>query len=330
MLPRLPAEFERQSAILLGCNELLPQHPQALVEIIGSLIEHIPLVVTVDSEERRGYLVTMLCDWGIPVHLLRYVSMPLRGAWVRDSGPSFVQQPDGNFNIIESAVSSRLGDEAVPAELASMLKLPVTRVPELVEGGNLISNGGGLCVSTTRLLLRNQQRGLDEQQVRDLLREHYGCDQLIILQPLINEPTAHVDVFATFVAEDTVVVGEYDRKVDPINADVLDYNARLLSGAQTRSGKLKVLRIPMPANHGGYWHTYTNVIYANGRLLVPRYPFLDEATDRAALQFYANLLRGWQIIGVDATTLVHQRGAPRWISMNIPYLGDAAQPTFRL
>ena len=35
----MPAEFEKQSAILLGCNELLPYHPRVLVELAAALID---------------------------------------------------------------------------------------------------------------------------------------------------------------------------------------------------------------------------------------------------------------------------------------------------
>src|SRR5687767_14197617 len=68
-----PAEFEKQSAIILGCNELLPFHPQAMVDIVATLIERIPLVAIVDSEEQRKHLITLLCDWGLPAHLLHFV-----------------------------------------------------------------------------------------------------------------------------------------------------------------------------------------------------------------------------------------------------------------
>ena len=50
----MPAEFEKQSAILLGCNELLPYHPRVLVELAAALIDKIALIGLVEDEEQRN------------------------------------------------------------------------------------------------------------------------------------------------------------------------------------------------------------------------------------------------------------------------------------
>lgn len=326
-----PGEFERQAALMVGVNELLPHAPQVMIDLIDALIDRIPLVAMVESEEQRRQLVTQLCDWGLPAHLLHYVFMPVQGMWVRDYGPGFARFTDGTVGILDAeySVANRLNDDMVPTAIAMLLKLPVLHVPLAVEGGNILSNGRGLFITTTALLSVNERRGYDQRRVQDVLWDYYGFSQGAVLRNLAGERTGHADMIATFTAPDTVVLGAYDRHVDPVNADALDFNAQLLSGIKTASGPLKVVRIPMPPHHDGYYRTYTNVIYANGTLLVPSYPDVDPELERRAFAVYRQLLPDWEIIGIDCTGLLRGFGALRCLSVNIPHwLGDrfAAPP----
>ncbi len=309
---------------MLGCNELMVYHPQAMVDLISILIEHIPVVAIVNSEEQRRNLITLLCDWGLPAHLLHYVSLPVKGMWVRDYGPVFVrsQQRGIIINDAEYIESDRIHDDLAPTELANLLKLPVKSVPMLIEGGNILSNGQGLCLTTDALMSRNQTRGRSKAQVKQCLCEFYGFNQVVILDALRAEPTGHIDMFATFVSPDTVFLGQYDPKVDPVNYDVLEKNAGILSGIRTAAGPLKVVRIPMPSNRGSVWRTYTNAIYANDVVVVPTYAHFDADVERRAMGLYAAHLPGWEIIGIDAGSVIVQRGSLRCVSINIPWLED--------
>jgi agmatine/peptidylarginine deiminase len=318
----MPAEFEKQSAILLGCNELLPYHPRTLVELCAALIDKIALIGIVESEEQRKLLITLLCDWGLPAHLLNFISLPVKGMWVRDYGPGFVRGRDGSITILDAEYleSDRPEDDKAPTEFASLLRLPVSHVPLFCEGGNILSNGHGLCLTTTSILARNAARGYSMNSINDILAKFYGFRDIVVLNPLLSEHTGHIDMFATFVAPNVVVVGEYDPKVDPVNADVLNANAALLSQVRTAFGPLRVIRIPMPSNRGGMWKTFTNVIFANGTLIMPTYGAADFELEKVAMEAYARLLPGWEIVGIDATSVIKQRGSLRCVSINIPWL----------
>ena len=309
---------------MLGCNELMVYHPQAMVDLISILIDHIPVVAIVNSEEQRRNLITLLCDWGLPAHLLHYVSLPVKGMWVRDYGPVFVRSQHRGIviNDAEYIESDRVNDDMAPTELANLLKLPVKSVPMLIEGGNILSNGQGLCLTTDALMSRNQARGRSKAQVEQCLRQSYGFNQVITLDALRAEPTGHIDMFATFVSPSTLLLGEYDPKVDPVNHDVLNKNAALLRGVQTAAGPLKIVRIPMPSNRGSIWRTYTNAIYANDVVVVPTYAHFDADVERRAMAIYAEHLPGWEIIGIDAGSVIVQRGSLRCVSINIPWLED--------
>ena len=318
----MPADFEKQSAIVLGCNELFPFHPRVLVDLCASLIDKIALIGIVEDEEQRKQVITLLCDWGLPAQLLHFVSLPVKGMWVRDYGPAFVRGRDGAITILDAEYleTDRPEDDKAPSELAALLRLPVSPVPLICEGGNLLSNGQGLCLTTVALANRNVARGYSSQKVTEILSSYYGFRQVVSLKPLMSEPTGHIDMFATFVAPNVVVVGQYDPKIDPVNADVLDENARMLAQTRTSFGPLRVVRIPMPSNRGGIWKTFTNVIYANGTLIMPTYGTSEIEAQKEAVATYQRLLPDWEILGIDATTIIKQRGSLRCVSINIPWL----------
>ncbi len=319
---RMPGDFEPQSAIILGCNELLPHCPRLLVDLLAPLLQCIPVIAIVNDEAQRMQLLTLACDWGLPAQLIHFICLPVIGMWVRDYGPVFVQKPDGELMILDAryAWQDRPADDQVPTELAALLRLPVNKVPLLMEGGNLLSNGQGLCVTTNGVLSRN---GLPDEAIGRLanaMGHYYGFDQCLFLRPLLGEPTAHVDMFATFLAPDLIVVGEYDPKVDPVNADILDQNAAMLSGIPTPSGPMRVVRIPMPSNRGSVWRTYTNVIFANDLVIMPTYGRADGELRERALDVYRQWLPGRTVIGVDASSIIEQGGSLRCVSLGIPHL----------
>src|SRR5207245_10806058 len=100
----------------------------------------------------------------------------------------------------------------------------------------------------------------------------------------------------------------------------LNENAQILSGGRTSFGPLRVVRVPMPSNRGGIWKTFTNVIYANGTLIMPTYGEAELEAEKEAMATYARLLPDWEVVGIDATSVIKQRGSLRCVSINIPWL----------
>jgi agmatine/peptidylarginine deiminase len=246
---------------------------------------------------------------------------------VRDFAPSFVRCSDGQVEILEHEYrfEGRTNEGVVPAALASLLRLPRRKVPLVLEGGNLLSNGWGLALTTSAILECNRLNGrhYTPEQAMRLLMEHYGFEQVAMLEPLVGYRTLHVDMFATFVDHDSVVVAACDPRVDAASAAVLDRNAQRLGQVRTRDRALKVTRIPMPAYMPGRCRTYTNVIYANGLLLVPHYPDVDAGIEREVMATYRALLPDWQIQSVDCGALITGGGALRCCSAHVPmWLAD--------
>ena len=74
----------------------------------------------------------------------------------------------------------------------------------------------------------------------------------------------------------------------------------------------------MPDHDDGYWRTYTNIVFANGVVLVPVYPDYCPDLDEEALAIYRRLLPDRQVVGIDCSGLIKMNGALRCITMNFP------------
>ena len=195
--------------------------------------------------------------------------------------------------------------------------MPVVPAPFPLQGGEILSNGAGLCLASTKLLKTSRRLGYPESYVTDTIRRLFGATEVVYLEPLDDEPTGHVDWFATFTSSDTVVLGDY-RGTDPVSGPLLDRHAERLAGVTTANGPLEVVRIPMPPHGeqspGG---TYTNVVFANGVLLVPSCPEASPELEREAFDVFRRLLPGWRVVGIECPKLLMRHGALHCAAVNL-------------
>lgn len=319
-----PGDFSPQAALVLGINQLLPYYPHIAVSVVRPLIDRIALVGVVLGEEQRRMVITVLSDWGLPAHLIHFVSMPVKGMWVRDYGPMFVRRSDGSVVLLDAeySMAERPEDDRASAILGELLHLPTCRAPLSMEGGNLLSNGRGFCLSTGKLAAMNLGRGYSQEKVLEILDDYYGISARFNLPHVPGEKTGHADVIATFTAPDVVVLAAYDPATDPEASRMLDKAGEALSGVEVGGQRLRVARVKSPSMRDGICRSYTNVIYANGVLLVPMYPDVAIDLDQEALSLYSDLLPGWDIVGVDVSGMIHLGGALRCLSLNVPWLYD--------
>ncbi len=332
---RLPAEFERQDALLVAANDFVTSFPQLYVDIVAGASRRTQVVSLVTSRQQRFVVERLLADRGLPMRTLQFVEAPHDTMWVRDYGPLFVTMADRSRAIIDADYLqfARPNDDQVPAAVAASFHSNVIHAGIELEGGNLLSNGQGLILTTTELLMANDNLGRDEAAVRQLMHEHFGAHEVVILEPLAGESTGHIDMFAVFTSADTVIVGSYLPQFDPINAELLDRNAARLTEVTLPNGKpLHVVRMPMPSHQDNAFRTYTNGIFTNGTLLIPVYPGIDPAGERRARELFRRLLPGWEIIGIDVTGIIQYGGALHCVSMHVPAqpspTGEIAGPLF--
>jgi agmatine/peptidylarginine deiminase/tetratricopeptide (TPR) repeat protein len=310
----LPAEFEKHDALLLGFTWSLGEAwEEVCLKIIAASWQRVQVIVLVPDALAQEAVIDKLRQMEVPVERLRFWQVPTDTVWVRDYGPPVVRTSQDSYKWVDirNGGIGRARDGCVPTVLGRLMRLTSVRASMALDGGNLLTNGQGLCITTTQLLEMNQDLGYDESHVANTIKRVFGATQIVYLDRLDGEKTGHVDIFAAFTAADTVVVGDYSG-VDPVNAAILDRNAARLSKVVTASGPLRVERLPMPPRGRDHFGgTYTNVVFANGVLLVPTYPDAPRDTEEQVLATYRRLLPAWDVIGIDSGALISFGGALR-------------------
>ena len=119
-----------------------------------------------------------------------------------------------------------------------------------------------------------------------------------------------------------VVVGSHDRRVEPVNAAILDRNAKKLS----RIPRVRVVRVPMPSNIDGTWRTLTNVVFTIGVVLVPSYVGAEQE-ERQAVAIYERLLPNWRVVRINVDRLIAGCVALHCVGMNLVSVGSLGAPS---
>ena len=187
-VPLVRAEFERQDALVMCWDSGDPETRQTIAKITQNVWRDIRLILLVRSPAEQRHALMSLRQCKVPAHAVRFVRCAFDTAWARDYGP-YVASIGFRDYLVDANYERmvRPNDDDVPSKLALKLGMECRHVPLRIDGGNLLTNGAGLFVCTSALLAANADNGLSRADVRRLLMEHYGCRQLVILDPLEEE-----------------------------------------------------------------------------------------------------------------------------------------------
>lgn len=322
---RLWGDFQPQSAVILGCNELVTDHPDVFVDVVRGAHRDVRLIGLIANDVEREIATQLLEGADLPSDAIELVEVPVETIWTRDYGPIFVRRHDGTAAIVDSVYVPGITpdeppvlDDGVPVTLGNLLGLPVVSTPLVVQGGNLLTNGDGLAVTTTFVCEENRPFGCTEERVGEMLADSYGFKRWVYLEPLVGEPTHHVDMFVAILGTNLAVVAACDPNEDPVNARILDEAAEILGREMTAAGRMQVHRIPMPPRPDGVWRTFTNLILTDKIALIPTYSTVDKELHREALDVYRRLLPRHKVIAIDTESLAPLGGSLHCISMNVP------------
>jgi agmatine deiminase len=290
------------------------------LNVVQALCRRVRLIGLVDNENRETLGRMLLASAGLSQDAVRFVRVSASSMWVRDYGPTTVVDGHGGRSFLDFDRRHLRPPNVQTAteQLASILGVPRISVDLSLAGGNLLSNGDGVCLTTATFILQNAEQGRAVEQIGMELCRRVGADRWAYVSPLPGERTGHIDLICTFVSHDTLVVGKADPRQDPDYAERLDTVADHLARVKTSSGPLRIVRIPMPSSRDNHSRSYTNVVFANGTLLVPLYPETDGHLDRMAMEIYSRLLPGWDIVGIDVSSFSHLNGALHCLTCNIP------------
>ncbi|TWT79310.1 Peptidylarginine deiminase precursor [Planctomycetes bacterium CA13] len=335
--PRIAGEFEPQRAMVVSVSDWQPHHAFVLQQIVAKTAGHTNVLVLCNNSDQ----LSMVVEWLLPnegdptrtdaspnSHVF-FCEMEVDTIWMRDFGPLLAETETGTMSIDFFYEGTRPKDDALPAVWADRTGSRLETVRWTIQGGNLLNNGRRLALTTHRIFEDNRIQfpnplpGLDpELERRKMVIEEFtkACNltQLVVLEHLENEATHHVDMFATFLAPDHVVVAQLDPRLDPVNSAILERNAARLRRVKVDGKPMQVHRIVIPPREGTSWSAYTNVILANDLVLMPIFDSDPLDLVQKAKQAYQRLLPDHRVETVDMTTLKALQGELHCLSMNLP------------
>ena len=332
LYPRLPGEFEKQKAILLSACDWQPHLFHVLVDLIQKAQGRAELVIVYNEQSRYdgdkpqlNELIKSMLESGKDFPHVRFLNLNLNTIWLRDFGPRIAETENGGSVVMNFFHdSSRPFDDDFPELWANLTGASHNHVPWLLQGGNLISNGNGLAIATTGLFEKNRLSRAgksyleDEHYVRQQVMQFCNIKQLVMLKPLENENTRHVDMFASFLDSDLAVVAKLDPRYDPQNARILDENARLLSQVKIDGKPLRVERIWIPPRRGEFWSPYANIILSDKLVLVPVLDSDPPNYVRHAVETYQKLLPNHHVATINMTAMHKLGGSLHCLTCPIP------------
>lgn len=327
--PRIAGEFENQNAIMISLSELLPQHGEVLRRVAELTHGHVTLVVLFNNPSQVLEAIKTLRDSEKSFDHVRFMKLELDTVWLRDFGPILAQQEDRSVMSIDFFYNGqRPVDDNFPRSWAKLTGAEHNSVPWTMQGGNLVCNGTGLALTTSRIFDDNKivlppKPGVDmvrEQRefVLSQFKDYTNLKHIEVLQPLQNEMTKHVDMFAAFVKPTEVLIAQVDPRRDPVNARILDQNALQLQRIKIGDRPLTVHRISVPVRLGTSWSPYTNAIIANKLVMMPVMNTDDRQTIRQAIEVYRRVLPDHRVATVDISTMSKLQGALHCMSIHVP------------
>ena len=319
-------EWAPHDAILIAWYEPLEPYMDDLVTTISALT---PVWIISPNIDTSDALRTRWEVLGVDPESIRFFEYEHEAFWTRDYGPWSLVAEDGTLHYLDPQYyPTRYRDDAVPTLLGANFLIDVYRPKFSAEGGNIMNNGAGLCVTTTRLIYNNPP--LKSFEMADQLKAWLGCDRTIFLEPLKGERTGHVDLIAKFVSPDSIILGRYDPADDPENAARLERNAERLSNIRLADGRpLKISRILLPSARDKVFRSYTNALQIGQDLLMPIYPDWPELNEAARMTFEEHMTDGGQVYEISAENVNHFGGAIHCTTMQLRVNPHILRPNMR-
>jgi agmatine deiminase len=348
---RMPAEFEPHS----GCWMAWPERPdnwrlgaapaqQAYAAVAAAIAASEPVTMAVsDAQFER-------CRSLLPA-AVRVVEIPTDDAWIRDTGPTFVVDDDGDRRGVDWRFNAWGGldgglyapwerDDRVAGKVLEVEAADRYRAPLVLEGGSIHVDGEGTVLSTEECLLNpNRNPQLSRTQVETALCDYLGVEKVVWLGRGVyeDETDGHIDNLACFARPGVVLLTWSDDESDPQQAISKDALERLEAATDARGRSIEVIRLPSPGplfytaeeasgvaagagskpRRGGerLSASYANFYLGSERIV---FPLLDERHDDEAEQILRACFPDREVIGVPAREILLGGGNIHCITQQVP------------
>ncbi|MDQ0822708.1 agmatine deiminase [Arthrobacter sp. V4I6] len=260
----------------------------------------------------------------------------LNDAWMRDIGPSFVLDGNGNLGAVDWVFNgwgaqewaSWDKDSRIAAEVAGRSQATHIPSPLVNEGGGIQVDGEGTVLITESVQLDpGRNPGLSKADVEAELARTIGATHAIWLPRGLTRDSekfgtrGHVDIVAAIPSPGTLLVHSQQNPEHPdfeVSREIITF----LSTTRDAAGReWNIIEVPAPRalsdDEGWVDYSYINHLVVNGGVLACTFA---DPNDEKALRILAHAYPGRRVVGIDARELFARGGGIHCITQQQPAL----------
>lgn len=284
------AEWEPTSGVMIRYPLGLPY------SLLRDMDDQVKLHVVVSSGYQSSAQSNLAAN-GVDMDQVEFLVRDNDSIWTRDYGPWFIFSGDGELGIVDHTYNRpyRPNDNLIPVYFGLQQRIPVFSHSMYHTGGNYMTDGSHIGSST--MLVYNEAasaNGMTHAEVDALMEEYYGLDNYSVLDYIESGGIHHIDTWAKFLDEETVLV----KDVWPTHHTyaALNQRATLLASLTASTGRPYRVHRVFCYNYGGSQPaSYTNSLILNNHIYVPF--FGNSSYDQAALEIYREAAPGYEVSG---------------------------------
>jgi agmatine/peptidylarginine deiminase len=268
--------------------------------------------ILVTGASQQSSATSVLQGAGADLDQVNFITYTSNTVWIRDYGPRFIREDDHRAIVDHTYNRPRPLDDAFPDYLATLWGEPAYDIPLVHGGGNFHLFASGEAFMSDLILDENP--GLTEQDVVDYYDQYENLALTVVPGfPTWFDSTQHIDMWMLPVADDEVIIGQYEP------SDGAPYTITEDVAADLQARGYTVHRTP-GWNSGGTHYTYTNAVVFNDLVFVSEFSGYP-AENAEAQAVFAAAFPDHQIIPVDCSQIIHSAGAIHCVVMHVPDIG---------
>ena len=274
-----PAEWEPMTGVLIRYPLAIP------LILVAEMAEDVEVMTIVASEAQLQTAYNQYNNYGVNINNCTWLIAPTNTCYTRDYGPWYIFDGEGNQGIINHIYNrpSRPDDNRIPRVLGDSLGIPVYGLPLIHTGGNYMSDGMGVGMSTRLVLDENPE--LFPAEVDSIMLEYLGLDPYHKLEYIQSGGIHHIDCWAKLLHPGRILV----KRLDPPNS-LLEARAEYFASLVSPYGRpYEVVRIDCISST-----PYTNALILNNKVLVPLF---NNPLDEQAMHTWEEAMPGYEVLG---------------------------------
>jgi len=277
---RQPAEFDPMQGVLI-------RYPLGIsTAIIAEMAEDVIIYCVVSSYSQTSAYNT-LNNGGVNMDNVEFLIADTDTYWIRDYGPWFIFSGNNEPGITDFIYNRpRPDDNAIPSFCATYFGINLYSMGLTATGGNYMTDGHGISVSTD--LIWEENPSLTHAEINTLVEDYLGIETYHVVPDVNGEYIKHIDCWGKYLSPTQIQI----REVPPSHSQytlieqAVDY---FESQPSCYGTNYEVPRVYTPNNQ-----PYTNSLILNNKVLVP---ITGSGYDAQAIASYEAAMPGYEVLG---------------------------------